>query len=148
MLKEETVYWFVPCPGKSRSFPGHEFKVISCNNFFFNACINLSWVLLREITEDLLFSHLKKLFYLSQVGVCSVVQLCLTLCDPVDCRPPGSSVHGIFQARMLAQDFLLQGIFLTQGSNSCLLGLLSLRLILYYCATWEVPSFSLITIGK
>ena len=24
-----------------------------------------------------------------------------TLCDPMDCSPPGSSVHGIFQARML-----------------------------------------------
>ena len=30
-----------------------------------------------------------------------VAQLCLTLCDPVDCSPPGSSVHGIFQARIL-----------------------------------------------
>ena len=29
------------------------------------------------------------------------LQLCLTLCDPVDCSPPRSSVHGIFQARML-----------------------------------------------
>ena len=29
------------------------------------------------------------------------LQLCLTLCDPVDCSPPLSSVHGIFQARML-----------------------------------------------
>ena len=26
---------------------------------------------------------------------------CLTLCDPVDCSPPGSSVHGILQARIL-----------------------------------------------
>ena len=26
---------------------------------------------------------------------------CPTLCDPVDCSPPGSSVHGIFQARTL-----------------------------------------------
>ena len=26
-----------------------------------------------------------------------VTQQCLTLCDPVDCSPPGSSVHGIFQ---------------------------------------------------
>ena len=26
-------------------------------------------------------------------------QSCLTLCDPVDCSPPGSTVHGIFQAR-------------------------------------------------
>ena len=31
----------------------------------------------------------------------SVTQLCLTLCDPLDCNPPGSSVHGILQARML-----------------------------------------------
>ena len=30
-----------------------------------------------------------------------VTQLCLTLCDPVDCSPPGSSVHGIFQAKVL-----------------------------------------------
>ena len=30
-----------------------------------------------------------------------VSQLCLTLCDPMDCSPPGSSVHGIPQARKL-----------------------------------------------
>ena len=30
-----------------------------------------------------------------------VAQLCLTLCDPMDFSPPGSSVHGILQARML-----------------------------------------------
>ena len=28
-------------------------------------------------------------------------QSCLTLSDPMDCSPPGSSVHGIFQARVL-----------------------------------------------
>ena len=28
------------------------------------------------------------------------LQSCLTLCDPMDCNPPGSSVHGIFQARI------------------------------------------------
>ena len=28
----------------------------------------------------------------------SVVQPCLTLCDPMDWNPPGSSVHGVFQA--------------------------------------------------
>ena len=32
--------------------------------------------------------------------VCSVAKSCLTLCDPMDCSPPGSSVHGIFQARI------------------------------------------------
>ena len=30
-----------------------------------------------------------------------VAQLCLTLCDPMDCSLPGSSVHGIFQAIVL-----------------------------------------------
>ena len=30
-----------------------------------------------------------------------VAQLCLTLSDPMDCSPPGSSAHGIFQARVL-----------------------------------------------
>ena len=31
------------------------------------------------------------------------LQSCLTLCDPVDCSSPGSSVHGILQARILEQ---------------------------------------------
>ena len=30
-----------------------------------------------------------------------VTQSCLTLCDPIDCSPPGSSVHGILQVRIL-----------------------------------------------
>ena len=30
-----------------------------------------------------------------------VAQSCLTLCDPMDCSLPGSSIHGIFQARVL-----------------------------------------------
>ena len=102
--------------------------------------------------------------------MCSVTQSCLTLCDPMDCSLPGSSVHGISQARILERVqfssvqsfshvqlfatpwtaacqaslsitnswsllkthvhrvgdgvgsyFLLQGIFLTQGSNPHLL---------------------------
>ena len=32
---------------------------------------------------------------------CPVAQSCPTLCGPMDCSPPGSSVHGIFQARIL-----------------------------------------------
>ena len=35
--------------------------------------------------------------------VCSVAQPCLTFCNPTDCSPPGSSVHGIFQASTLEQ---------------------------------------------
>ena len=53
-------------------------------------------------------------------------QSCPTLCDSMDCSPPGSSVHGIFQAGILecVCHALLQRIFPTQGSNSCLLRLL------------------------
>ena len=36
-----------------------------------------------------------------RVSPCVLTQSCLTLCDPMDCNPPDSSVHGIFQARIL-----------------------------------------------
>ena len=36
-----------------------------------------------------------------EVKSSQVTQSCLTLCDPMDCSLPGSSVHGIFQARVL-----------------------------------------------
>ena len=39
---------------------------------------------------------------LDEACVCVLVaQLCLTFCDPMDCSLPDSSVHGIFQARIL-----------------------------------------------
>ena len=37
----------------------------------------------------------------SILGVCLVAKSCPTLCNPMDCSPPGSSVHGISQARIL-----------------------------------------------
>ena len=51
--------------------------------------------------------------------------------DPMDCGPPGSSIHGILQARILDWVALLQGIFQTQGSNLSPLGLH------WQSATWE-----------
>ena len=55
----------------------------------------------------------------SQLMLCCAksLQSFPTLCDPIDCSPPGSSVHGILQARILEWVALLQGIFPTQGSN-------------------------------
>ena len=52
-----------------------------------------------------------------------VAQSFLTLCNPMDCSPPYSSVHGISQARIpgVGSHFLLQGIFPTQGWNLSLL---------------------------
>ena len=52
------------------------------------------------------------------------LKLCPTLCDPMDCSLPCSSVHGILQARTLEWILLLQGIFPTQGLDLCLFSLL------------------------
>ena len=48
------------------------------------------------------WQFLKKLnIYLHSDSDSEVAQSCPTLCDPRDCSPPGSSVHGILQARIL-----------------------------------------------
>ena len=59
-------------------------------------------------------------------NVCAkLLQSCLTLGDPMDCSPSGSSVHGMLQALNagVGCHALLQGIFPTQGSNLCLIHL-------------------------
>ena len=65
--------------------------------------------------DSLLLRHQGSLWY---------IYSCQTLCNCMDCSSQGSSVHGISQGC----HFLLQGTFLTQGSNPCLL---NCRLILY-----------------
>ena len=39
--------------------------------------------------------------YTAAAAAAKSLQSCPTLSDPMDCSPPGSSVHGIFQARVL-----------------------------------------------
>ena len=54
-------------------------------------------------------------FSLSQSEwVSEITQLCPTLCDPVDCSPPGSSIHGILQARILEWVVISFSISLSQ----------------------------------
>ena len=50
-------------------------------------------------SDAMLILHSSGLFIQTNVKVLAI-QLCLTLCDPMDCSPPGSSVHGILQARI------------------------------------------------
>ena len=61
---------------------------------------------------------------------CLSAQLCLTLCNPMDCSPSGSSVHGdsLGKNTGVGCHVLLWGIFPTQGSNP---GLPHCRQILY-----------------
>ena len=57
--------------------------------------------------------------YVSCAVLCLVAQSCLTLCDLMDCSPPGSSVHGDSTGKNtgVGCHALLQGIFPTSGSN-------------------------------
>ena len=74
-----------------------------------------------------------------QLWVCVCVCVCARTCalthsvGTLGCSPPGSSIHGLFQARILERVaiFLLQGTFPIQGLNSCLFCLLHCRQILY-----------------
>ena len=79
-----------------------------------------------------------------------VAQSCPTLCDPVDCSPPGSSVHGILQARVLEW----AAISFFRGSSrprdrthvspfSC-----TGRWILYHCMLLRVISKMELALGK
>ena len=78
---------------------------------------------------------------------CLVAQSCLTLCDPMDCRSPDSSVCGILQLRILEWVDIpfSREIFLTQGLNP---GLLHCRQILYCLSHQGSPRsfFSIIQI--
>ena len=73
----------------------------------------------------------EQLDWTEREGVCLVAQSCPTLCDPMDCSLPGSSVHGDSPGKNTRVGCLalLQEIFPTQGSNP---GLPHCRRILYH----------------
>ena len=73
------------------------------------------------------------------VYACSVAQLCPALCDPKDSSPPGSSVHGIFQARILEWVAISSSRGSSPPRNQTHFSFISCicRQILYRWATWE-----------
>ena len=75
--------------------------------------------------------------------VCMHVQLYLPLCDPMDCNPPGSSVHGIFQAKILEWIVISYSRGSSQPTDRTHVSCLSCtaRQILYHSATWEAPIY-------
>ena len=75
----------------------------------------------NAIFSELFFNHC---YY--RISVCVSAQSCCPLCGPRNYSPPGSSVPGIFQARILEWvAFPTPGDLLTQGSNLCFLHLLN-----------------------
>ena len=82
--------------------------------YFIDCYLKVSFIIKRIISNKNNYTVLKRylfnLFYILKnpyifiyiLGKWSeVAQLCPTLCDPMDCSLPGTSVHGIFQARIL-----------------------------------------------
>ena len=63
------------------------------------SCIG-RWILHTEPPgKSLMINSQEHLMFLEKIS--EIVQSCPTLCDPMDCSLPGSSVHGILQARVL-----------------------------------------------
>ena len=83
--------------------------------------------------------------------LCVCAQLWPTLCEPVDCSPPDSSVQGISQARELEWvatgvdcHAIFQGLFPIQGSKPCLSHLLHWQagsLLLYHLGSHDVSVY-------
>ena len=89
-MAEGAVYFFEECPGGSWNVARGTRMVWTW------------WGLIQGITG--LFGESES----------EIAQSCPTLCHPMDCSPLGSSVHGVFQARIgVGCHFLLQKIFLT-----------------------------------
>ena len=75
---------------------------------------------------------------------CVCGQSYLIVCDPVDYSPPGSSVHGIFQARILEQVVISSSRRSSKPKDTTHLSCVSCtgRQILYYQATWEAGTIN------
>ena len=83
-----------------------------------SSIIGLYQQALAAVSMPLTDGHFSSIIWLQQK--CVLSQSCPTLCNPMDCSLPGSSVHGGKNTRVGCH-FLLQGIFPTQGSNLHLL---------------------------
>ena len=80
-------------------------------------------------------------FFSKACGYAQVFQLYLTLCDPMNCSLPGSSGHGILQARILEWVAISYSKGSSQPRDPTHVSCASCigRQILYHCTTWEAP---------
>ena len=95
-------------------------------------CYSLKLLKITSVTIHVFYVYL--IVFIVQIyyaGLGFITQSCLTLCNPMDCSLPGSSVHGDFPGKNTGVGCLalLQGIFLTQRSDP---GLPHCRQILYH----------------
>ena len=73
---------------------------------------------------------------------CEVAQLCPTLSDPMDYSLPGSSIHGIFQARILEWganlDSILKSGDITLPTKVRLVKAVVFPVVMYGCESWTI----------
>ena len=70
-----------------------------CPGIYHERVIFMFWLFISSLFKNNICVYL--CVCVIHVHVCAVAQSCLTFCDLMDCSPPGSSVHAIFQARIL-----------------------------------------------
>ena len=97
-------------------------------------------VLIKQPLHVLPFLHTVEATNLLSAHVCVLSRFSHVWLFAMDCSPSGSSIHGNLQARILERGWhaLLEGIFLTQGSNWCLFSLLH----------WQMGSLPLSLLGS
>ena len=106
----------------------------SCNSFILSLCC-LGSVSASAGFFDFTTLSCLDTWLVGLICVCSVTELCSTLCNPMDCSPQGSYVHGIFQARILEWVAIFRSRLSSQPMDwsciSCVSG--TRRQSLYHC---------------
>ena len=92
--------------GQTGSKSGKEYvKAVYCHRAYLTYMQSTSYKMLGWMKHKLESRFLGEISITSCIQmsewVSEVAQSCPTLCDPVDCSPPDSSIHGILQARIL-----------------------------------------------
>ena len=81
------------------------------------------------------------------VCVCVYAQSCLTFCDPIDCSPSGSSVHGISQAILECVAISSSGGFFQSRDSTCVSCIICIdRWILYHLPSGKTHLFCILYI--
>ena len=105
---------------------------------FFDSLMKMYFTFIHDTVMQDIVSILK-LSMKCDLCACINDQLCSILCDPIDCSPPGSSIHGILQAGILEWVPSSYSKRCSQPRDWTHVSCISCisRQILYHCTTWE-----------
>ena len=94
----------------------------------------LAWI---QLSSKYVFLYFLTKFYLTKCILCMLSHFsCIWLCNPVDCILPGSSIHGILQARILEWVAMPSSRGSSQPRNQTWVSYIAGRFFIHW-ATWE-----------